>query len=243
MLFGNYYLDEIKPQQINSQSSFQEKFVSPVPTEENPTFVPKTDPDPIITCNIHANCGGGTRQMKQSECSQMICCSINKKCGGGARFITKAECNNLYCCFLNDGTSKLMTKNECDNYTESYPKIEQSSNNSSSNTFNYDSPETYPACTIFYRTLGYSQTYTHLSPEECVSQQKKMDQSVYTYEPLPTPTYNPAIKEKCIADAERLYNELCEIQKQNQRDIGGIPEQCELLSREYYRSVAECNKY
>jgi len=72
--------------------------------------------DPIVDCLIDPECGGGSRQMALSKCNQMTCCLIHEKCGGGARFITKTECNNLYCCFLNDGTAKLMNKNECDNY-------------------------------------------------------------------------------------------------------------------------------
>jgi len=41
--------------------------------------VPTIDPDPIINCNIHANCGGGSKQMKRSECSQTTCCQIGDK--------------------------------------------------------------------------------------------------------------------------------------------------------------------
>lgn len=40
-----------------------------------PTSVP-TDTDPMINCNISANCGGGTRRIKQSECSNGTCCQI-----------------------------------------------------------------------------------------------------------------------------------------------------------------------
>lgn len=32
--------------------------------------------DPIITCNISPECGGGSRQMKKSECDQGTCCQI-----------------------------------------------------------------------------------------------------------------------------------------------------------------------
>ena len=78
--------------------------------------------DPIVDCQISPECGGGSRQMKSSECDQMTCCLIHEKCGGGARFITKTECSNLYCCFLKDGTGKLMSKNECDHYYDSQNK-------------------------------------------------------------------------------------------------------------------------
>jgi len=39
-----------------------------------PTSTP--DPDPIVTCLIHADCGGGSRQLKQSVCRQTTCCQI-----------------------------------------------------------------------------------------------------------------------------------------------------------------------
>lgn len=64
---------------------------APIPTSKPlplPIYIPevegvkttKTQPvidiDPIITCNISTNCGGGSRQMTKSECDQTICCQI-----------------------------------------------------------------------------------------------------------------------------------------------------------------------
>jgi len=44
---------------------------------------------------------------------------------------------------------------------------------------------TYPPCTIYYKYSKKSYTYTHLSPEECVIEQRKAN-------PTPTPTVTPA---------------------------------------------------
>ena len=56
------------------------KSPTPIPTY-SPTQIPKAkpvyiDPDPIVSCNINSNCGGGTRQMKKSACTQSTCCQL-----------------------------------------------------------------------------------------------------------------------------------------------------------------------
>jgi len=117
---------------------------------------PTPDPDPVVDCLISSECGGGSRQMRFSECNQMICCTIHEKCGGGARFITKTECNNLYCCFLGDGTSKLMTKNECDNYYN---------NNRQDNKPVYINPPTSPMSNKVPVFLTYSKLTTYCPPQ------------------------------------------------------------------------------
>lgn len=67
------------------KSEFKESWVTPTPIlSPKPAIkgkynIPTPDPDPITTCNIHANCGGGSRQMKKSECNQTICCQIEGK--------------------------------------------------------------------------------------------------------------------------------------------------------------------
>ena len=35
--------------------------------------------DPIVNCQISPECGGGSRQMKKSECEQSVCCQIGSK--------------------------------------------------------------------------------------------------------------------------------------------------------------------
>jgi len=38
---------------------------------------PKPDPNEIIKCNMHVNCGGGTKEMTRSSCEQSTCCSLS----------------------------------------------------------------------------------------------------------------------------------------------------------------------
>lgn len=50
---------------------------SPSPTTavvNNNRFV---DPDPVIDCSVHANCGGGSRQLRKSICKQSVCCQLH----------------------------------------------------------------------------------------------------------------------------------------------------------------------
>lgn len=32
--------------------------------------------DPVVACNVHESCGGGTKQLRQSVCSNSICCQV-----------------------------------------------------------------------------------------------------------------------------------------------------------------------
>ena len=56
---------------------------------EQTQSVPPQELDPIVTCNISANCGGGTKQMKQSECSRSTCCEVGN---GWEMYPSKEEC-------------------------------------------------------------------------------------------------------------------------------------------------------
>lgn len=38
---------------------------------------PTPDPNEIIQCNIHVNCGGGTKEMTRASCEQSTCCSLS----------------------------------------------------------------------------------------------------------------------------------------------------------------------
>jgi len=117
--------------------------------------------DPIVNCTINANCGGGTRQMKQSECNQSICCQIGNN---WSIYPSKTTCtqaqNNFYA--INSGVT---------------------TNN-------------YPPCTIYYPALGYSQTYSYISPEQCqIWKNNATKSTTNTYVPsvtiAPTPTLTP----------------------------------------------------
>ena len=63
----------VLPTSTNSSS----QAVRDINTYQVPT--PTTDPDPIIACEINTNCGGGTMQLRRSECSNTTCCQIGNK--------------------------------------------------------------------------------------------------------------------------------------------------------------------
>ncbi len=52
---------------------------------------PTTDPDPLIHCSIHSNCGGGVKTIRKSECDQSTCCERN---GQWIFYTDKARCAN-----------------------------------------------------------------------------------------------------------------------------------------------------
>lgn len=53
---------------------------------------PVVDNDLIVTCNIDANCGGGTREIKQSACNSLVCCGLPN---GSWVEISYDECNKI----------------------------------------------------------------------------------------------------------------------------------------------------
>lgn len=52
---------------------------SPTPVYVPQYVAPTTDSDPLILCNVHPNCGGGTISLKKSECDNSVCCQIGDK--------------------------------------------------------------------------------------------------------------------------------------------------------------------
>ncbi|MBI2051215.1 trypsin-like peptidase domain-containing protein [Candidatus Roizmanbacteria bacterium] len=52
---------------------------TPIEPEQANPVVPTIDLDPIVNCNIHVNCAGGTIKMRQSECTNSVCCQIRDK--------------------------------------------------------------------------------------------------------------------------------------------------------------------
>lgn len=53
---------------------------------------PTPNPNEIIQCNIHPNCGGGYKEMTRSSCEQMTCCKLDLN--SAPIFTSKSECSN-----------------------------------------------------------------------------------------------------------------------------------------------------
>lgn len=64
-----------------------------IPTDmpPTPTFFP-SNPDPIITCRIYQQCGGGSEQLRRSVCGQRSCC---EKPDGTYVKTTVEECKKI----------------------------------------------------------------------------------------------------------------------------------------------------
>jgi len=52
--------------------------------------VPPPDPNEVIQCNIHANCGGGSKEMTRASCEQITCCSLKS----GNTLTSPGDCKN-----------------------------------------------------------------------------------------------------------------------------------------------------
>lgn len=85
----------------------------------------KDSGDEYIKCNIHANCGGGYREMKRSTCDEMICCqdySFNWK------FTSKSDCEQSREIYEQNLNAKYplnnygSSQNNSTNYTEELDK-------------------------------------------------------------------------------------------------------------------------
>jgi hypothetical protein len=209
---------------------------TPIPKTPTPT----ADPNPIITCNINASCGGGSRQLRQSVCDSMNCCLIDQRCGG-PKFITKTACNNSFCCLLNDDTGKLLSsKSACDNY---YPNNTTINLPSTGNTY---TPPTYYTCTLYYSALKLYQTYTSLykTKAECDAAQTSLNQGSQTFQIQPAPVDNTANNQHCKAAASQTLSEKeqgVEAQYGGTNGIAAFTIQ-NVLIPEYNQAVANCDQ-
>jgi len=52
---------------------------------------PTPNPNEIVRCNIHPDCGGGYKEMTRSSCEQMTCCLTDVN--GTPKFTSKSECS------------------------------------------------------------------------------------------------------------------------------------------------------
>lgn len=59
-------------------------------TVAKPTATPTADPNPVISCRISENCGGGSVQMRKDECNNSICCEVGDT---WRMYSSKSDCN------------------------------------------------------------------------------------------------------------------------------------------------------
>jgi len=127
------YFEQIKPSQV------------PIPS---PTLkvikkiIPTANPDPLVNCNINKKCGGGTKQIKQSECNNSTCCDF----GGDWYFYTS--------------TSK------CKEDQEKYWSLRNSNNSNAYNPNSGLNPSPNITCIVSYPCTGKYYTY-QVDQETC----------------------------------------------------------------------------
>ena len=162
---------------------------TPTPTKQIQKVVnyPTSTPDPIISCNVHANCGGGTRSLRRSICEQSICCQV-----GGVWLFYE---NDSKC--IEDQNNRLYSNNNSNPYNGNYEsvKIPCASNDE---RFPYNFGElTYTECKI--KTDQYwADRKAELGPLPEADHLQKAIQELYdighpTYPPIVVPTIDGRI--------------------------------------------------
>lgn len=161
--------------------------------------------EPLVQCKIHDNCGGGTRQMKQSECDMSYCCNFSVNCGG-PKLTTKALCDSSTCCETAPGKWILyQTSEACNRDQESY--------NSSNHTALID-------CVLSFGTYKVTEAECNDAKSK-ISSQSNNNYAQPTYVPITpyiystpiiyaTPTVDVARQEeinRCMDRAKSIYDD------------------------------------
>ena len=189
---------------------------------------PTPDPDPAIACNVHANCGGGTRLIKQSECNNSVCCGIGddwifylsrNKCIIDQQAQTVVKETQIEC-WGPDGKSFITTQKECDEFRVAWGKSNNTTSNTQPSNTNTNNPQPYVYvpkeyfhCVLLDPWTGITYTYDYLyeTEEECVAEQRRMTKQVDDFlDSLPpTSTPAPAIDyvRQCKADVNSYYSQ------------------------------------
>ncbi len=84
--FNEVYGSQSREQYLSAPTSSPVRFNPPAQN----VVQPNVNSDPIVNCGVSANCGGGYKSMKNSECNNTTCCEV----GGKWYFYTdKNKCN------------------------------------------------------------------------------------------------------------------------------------------------------
>jgi hypothetical protein len=172
------------------------------PTEAPTRAVPTYDPDPIIKCNIAAQCGGSTIELRQSVCNNSICCGFQ---GGKWVFYTD--------------------KNKCLSDQKSGSVSDQNFNNSTINTQNTGSFD----CLVSWPCTGESKIFKASDQSQCSMWQKSaLDTCQAAKTPPPTvdnTAYNQCIKDiqaqldTCNQKCEQSYQEISQSGEYNSSNM------------------------
>lgn len=171
----------------NNQSTFAspEPAITPTATPVVKGATAKPQPvvnsDPIITCSIHADCGGGSKQMKKSECEQTTCCQIGDK---WYLYLSKSQCDK-------DQSEGL--KNNIPTYSEpAYVPPAYV-------------PPTYYKCTLCYSFGCTTYDYLTKTKAECDAKQAIIDalgENNYST-PIPQPTFDVSAYNALVVQCQR----------------------------------------
>lgn len=142
------------------QDDLQKAEVKGARVVSNPTptiiYAPPSTPTPTFDPDPIVNCNFtslGTKRMKSTECSKSFECQVGQQ---WYIYTSRDKC----------------TQDQATNLKQQY-----------NNNSNYKPIPTYPPCTVYYSALGYSQTYSYTSPEECSKLQK--ESAIPTFDPDP----------------------------------------------------------
>lgn len=75
------------------------------------------DADPMVNCNVHDNCGGGTRYIKKSVCENSTCCKVGDD---WIFYFSKDECNKDQKEYREDLLKKMQEDDDKDDYIYDY---------------------------------------------------------------------------------------------------------------------------
>lgn len=220
--------DANKTKNVNNYKSAA---TAPEITEKNPgvkvnttnEVVKKVTQTDQVRCNIHANCGGGSKMMSATECSNITCCNMHEKCGGGSKLVTKKECLEKICCEL-DGKSSWIGKSECNEkqeelYKDKYGDYLKSVEKDSDYEYVPPTPSaaTYPTnVTNNDIQCSYGSIYLgRMSYEKCLDEIKNEKEKLL---------------QKCISDASEARED-AEISWRNTARSYGIISSSEFLVR------------
>jgi len=162
----------------NTENSSQAAEVpTRIPTPTTYYISPTIDPDPFVNCGISTECGGGTKLLRSSICSQSSCCQIN---GKWIYYDSVDKCKQ--------DQNSANRQNSQNNY-----KLPNNTNTNGNNNVNQiNSGSIKIKCD--YSDSRYQYDFGEITYDECTIKSneywasKRVTIPTYSYQPSPTPT-------------------------------------------------------